>query len=109
MSAAQYDECITRLKKAGASHGPSGARSCPVQSAAMASESQRLSMIRSYTPADLLTLGNASCGTISIFLCLGYIADDRSGEIRAAFILPIVALALDVLDGYVARLDPRRR
>ena len=75
----------------------------------MATEPHRLSMIRSYTAADLLTLGNASCGTISIFLCLGYIADDRSGEIRAAFILPIVALALDVLDGYVARLDPRRQ
>lgn len=75
----------------------------------MASEPQRLSMIRSYTAADLLTLGNASCGTISIFLCLGYIAEDRSTEIRAAFILPIVALLLDVLDGYVARLDPRRR
>ncbi|HEX5111128.1 MAG TPA: CDP-alcohol phosphatidyltransferase family protein [Vicinamibacterales bacterium] len=75
----------------------------------MASEPHRLSMIRSYTAADLLTLGNASCGTISIFLCLGYIADDRSGEIRAAFILPVVALALDVLDGYVGRLDTRRR
>jgi hypothetical protein len=29
---------------------------------------QRLSMFRSYTVADLFTLGNASSGTIAIFL-----------------------------------------
>ena len=52
---------------------------------------------------------NASCGTISIFLCLAYIADDRSSEIRAAFILPLAALVLDALDGYVARLHPSRQ
>ena len=37
------------------------------------------SMVRSYTAADLLTLANASCGTLSIFACLSYIAGDRSG------------------------------
>jgi CDP-diacylglycerol--serine O-phosphatidyltransferase len=31
-------------------------------------------MLRSYTPADLLTLANASCGALSIFACLGYVA-----------------------------------
>jgi CDP-diacylglycerol--serine O-phosphatidyltransferase len=66
-----------------------------------------LSMLRSYTPADLLTLANASCGTLSIFACLSYIADDRSRQIWAAFVLPVIALVLDVLDGYVARLDSR--
>ena len=40
---------------------------------------RRLSMLRSYTPADVFTLANASCGTISIFLCLGYIADPGDG------------------------------
>jgi len=70
---------------------------------------QRLSMIRSYRPADLLTLGNASCGTLSVFACLSYIEDDRSQQILAAFVLPLFALVLDVLDGYVARLDPERR
>jgi CDP-diacylglycerol--serine O-phosphatidyltransferase len=69
----------------------------------------RLSMLRSYTWADLLTLLNASCGSVTIFLCLGYIADARRGEIRAAFVLPVLALAFDVLDGYVARLDRRRQ
>jgi CDP-diacylglycerol--serine O-phosphatidyltransferase len=37
-----------------------------------------LSMLRSYTPADFLTIGNASCGTISIFLCLDYLATGNS-------------------------------
>ena len=75
----------------------------------MTHEHGHLSMLRSYTPADLLTLGNASCGTVSIFLCLAYIADDRSGQLWAAFLLPVVALVLDVLDGYIARLDRRRQ
>ena len=70
---------------------------------------QRLSMIRAYTLADLFTLANASCGTLSIFLCLGYIADDRTAELWAAFVLPIFALIFDALDGYVARLNKRRQ
>jgi CDP-diacylglycerol--serine O-phosphatidyltransferase len=73
------------------------------------SDDARLSMLRSYTPADLLTLANASCGTLSVFACLSYIADDRSRQILAAFVLPIFALVFDVLDGYVARLDTRRQ
>jgi CDP-diacylglycerol--serine O-phosphatidyltransferase len=67
------------------------------------------SMLRSYTPADLLTLANASCGTLSIFACLSYIEGDRSRQIWAAFVLPIFALVLDAADGYVARLDLRRQ
>jgi CDP-diacylglycerol--serine O-phosphatidyltransferase len=70
---------------------------------------ERLSMIRSYTPADLLTLANASCGTISIFLCLSYIEGDRSGFLWGAFVLPVFALVFDALDGYVARLHPHRQ
>ena len=34
-------------------------------------------MLRSYTPADALTIGNAACGTIAIFLCLNYLAEDE--------------------------------
>jgi len=66
-------------------------------------------MLRSYTPADALTLANASCGTISIFLCLSYIADERSGQLWAAFVLPVIALVCDAADGYIARLDQRRQ
>jgi len=75
----------------------------------MANERQHLSMLRSYTPADVLTLANASCGTLSLFACLSYIADDRSREVWAAFVLPLFALLFDALDGYVARRDARRQ
>ena len=66
-------------------------------------------MLRSYTPADVFTLANASCGTISIFLCLSYIADERSRQLWGAFVLPLIALACDAADGYIARLDTRRQ
>jgi CDP-diacylglycerol--serine O-phosphatidyltransferase len=66
-------------------------------------------MLRSYTPADGITLANASCGTISIFLCLAFIGDDKSSQLWAAFVLPWAALVFDVMDGYVARLHPRRK
>lgn len=75
----------------------------------MADAPRRLSMLRSYTPADILTLANASCGTITVFLCLGFIAEDRTGQIWAAFVLPVAALLFDALDGYIARLDSRRQ
>ena len=70
---------------------------------------RHLSMLRSYTPADLLTIGNASCGTISIFLCLDYLATGIPRFVWIAFILLPCALIFDVLDGYVARLNKRRQ
>jgi CDP-diacylglycerol--serine O-phosphatidyltransferase len=66
-------------------------------------------MLRSYTAADAFTVGNAACGTIAIFLCLDYLATARERHLWVAFILLPLALAFDVLDGYVARLHPRRR
>jgi CDP-diacylglycerol---serine O-phosphatidyltransferase len=66
-------------------------------------------MVRSYTPADLLTIGNAACGTIAIFLCLNFLAEDNRRFLWIAFLLLPVALVCDVLDGYVARLDRRRQ
>jgi CDP-diacylglycerol---serine O-phosphatidyltransferase len=70
---------------------------------------KKLSMLRSYTLADLFTLANASCGTLTVFLCLGYLADEKKSEIWAAFFLPVGALIFDILDGYIARLDKRRQ
>jgi CDP-diacylglycerol---serine O-phosphatidyltransferase len=67
------------------------------------------SMIRSYTPADGLTIANASCGTIAIFLCLDYMAFGDSRRLWIAILLLPLALVFDVLDGYVARLHPRRQ
>jgi CDP-diacylglycerol--serine O-phosphatidyltransferase len=66
-------------------------------------------MIRSYTWADLLTLANASCGTISIFACLSYISGDQNRWLWTAFVLPVFAFVFDALDGYVARLNANRQ
>jgi CDP-diacylglycerol--serine O-phosphatidyltransferase len=66
-------------------------------------------MLRSYTAADLLTIGNAACGTIAIFLCLDYLASAERRFLWAAFVLLPAALACDMLDGYVARLDRTRQ
>jgi CDP-diacylglycerol---serine O-phosphatidyltransferase len=68
-----------------------------------------MSMLRSYTWADVLTIANAASGTIAIFLCLDYLATGRANFLWAAFILLPAALVFDVLDGYVARLDKRRQ
>ena len=70
---------------------------------------RHLSMLRSYTAADALTIGNAVCGTIAIFLCLDYLATDSRRFLWTAFVLLPLALAFDVLDGFVARLDTRRQ
>jgi CDP-diacylglycerol---serine O-phosphatidyltransferase len=74
-----------------------------------APDTRHLSMLRSFTPADVLTIGNASCGTIAIFLCLDYVAADNRRLLWIAFLLLPLALALDVLDGYVARLNRTRQ
>jgi CDP-diacylglycerol---serine O-phosphatidyltransferase len=66
-------------------------------------------MLRSYTPADLLTLGNAACGTLSVFACLSHLEGNRAAPLWAAFALPVVALVLDYCDGYVARLNAQRQ
>jgi CDP-diacylglycerol--serine O-phosphatidyltransferase len=68
-----------------------------------------MSMLRSYTPADAMTIANAACGTIAIFLCLEFLAAGRSGLLWLAMLLMPAALVFDVLDGYVARLDRSRQ
>ncbi len=70
---------------------------------------RHISMIRSYTWADVLTIGNASCGTIAIFLCLDYLATDNRRFLWTAFLLLPAALVCDLLDGYVARLNKKRQ
>ncbi len=68
-----------------------------------------LSMLRSYTAADGLTIANASCGTVAIFLCLDYVATGNPRFLWVAFLLLPLALVCDVLDGYVARAQPHRQ
>jgi CDP-diacylglycerol--serine O-phosphatidyltransferase len=70
---------------------------------------RHLSMLRSYTAADALTIGNASCGTIAIFLCLDFVATGSARYLWVAFFLLPLALVCDVLDGYVARTQKGRQ
>jgi CDP-diacylglycerol--serine O-phosphatidyltransferase len=67
-----------------------------------------LSMLRSYTAADVLTIANASCGTVALFLCLDYVETGRNRYIWIAFLLLPMALVFDILDGWVARRQPHR-
>jgi CDP-diacylglycerol---serine O-phosphatidyltransferase len=75
----------------------------------MTARRPHLSMLRSFTPADALTIGNASCGTIAIFLCLDYLATNDRSRLWLAFVLLPLALVFDILDGYVARLNTARQ
>ena len=75
----------------------------------MTDRPRHMSMLRSYTAADALTIGNAACGTLSIFLCLDHVATNGRGFLWAAFALLPTALVFDVLDGYVARLNRGRQ
>src|ERR1044072_232868 len=74
----------------------------------MGARKQHLSMFGSYTQADLFTLGNASCGAISIFLCLNYIAEGRSQYFWISFLLLFAALGCDIMDGYWSRKSGRQ-
>lgn len=66
-------------------------------------------MLRSYTAADVLTVGNAACGTICLFLCIDYMAFGDMRRLWAAIGLLPLALIFDALDGYVARLSRTRQ
>ena len=70
---------------------------------------RHLSMLRSYTAADTLTIGNAACGTIAVFLCLDYLATGEARFLWTTFALLPAALVFDMLDGYVARLNRTRQ
>jgi CDP-diacylglycerol--serine O-phosphatidyltransferase len=71
-------------------------------------KNKHLSLLRSYTLADVFTLLNGSCGTISIFLCLNYVAMKDKTLLWIVFLLLPVALGCDLLDGYLARRGTRK-
>jgi CDP-diacylglycerol--serine O-phosphatidyltransferase len=60
-------------------------------------------MLRSFALADFVTLANAASGTMSILLCLNYVAERERVYIWVVFALLPFALACDVLDGTIAR------
>lgn len=77
---------------------------------AAANKQKPFEMLRSYTLADLFTLSNAACGTITMFVCLNYVSDGHHrgvGILWPAFALLPLALFFDAFDGYVARKTGR--
>jgi CDP-diacylglycerol--serine O-phosphatidyltransferase len=60
-------------------------------------------MLRTFVLADLVTLGNAACGTGAILLCLASLAEGNSTLLWYAFALLPVALGCDIADGSIAR------
>lgn len=61
------------------------------------------SMVRTFVLADLITLGNAFCGTGAVLASMSYVATRDRASIWAAFVLLPLALVCDALDGAVAR------
>lgn len=64
---------------------------------------KRFSLLRTFVLADLVTMGNAGCGTGAIFACLAYLAERRTSWAWTAIVLLPVALVCDVADGSIAR------
>jgi CDP-diacylglycerol---serine O-phosphatidyltransferase len=70
----------------------------------MEKERQRhFSMFREFHLADVLTLGNAACGTGSVFAAMAFLQSKVLGYFYLAALLCPVALVFDALDGRVAR------
>ena len=61
------------------------------------------SLLRELGPGDFITLGNAACGTASIFCTLHALDMDRPDLLIWAMGLVPIAFVLDALDGMVAR------
>ena len=68
---------------------------------------KRLTMLRSFSLADFITLTNGAAGMGAVLLCMAYVASlDRVLMWTALGLFPI-SLAADVLDGSVARWRKR--
>ncbi len=66
-------------------------------------EPRHFSMIRTFTPADFVTLGNAFSGAGAILAQMQYLATQQNGWLWLAFGLMPLAFILDALDGRIAR------
>jgi CDP-diacylglycerol--serine O-phosphatidyltransferase len=66
-------------------------------------EPRHFSMIRTFTPADFVTLGNAFAGSGAILSQMQYLASGQPHWLWLAFGLMPLAFILDALDGRIAR------
>ncbi len=64
---------------------------------------RHFSMIRGFHMADFFTLGNAACGTLSVFFAIRYTASAVLADFMIAAAMTPLAFVFDVLDGRIAR------
>ena len=69
---------------------------------------KHFSMIRSFHLADLITIANGCCGIGAVFQAMRFLQEQQSVHIYVATALIPLAIALDVLDGRVARWSQRQ-
>ena len=62
------------------------------------------SLIRQLVLADLITLANASSGTLSILSSITYLKSTQESYIHTASWLLVASLIFDILDGYLLLL-----
>ena len=85
--------------------GPCARRVDALNSIPMSSEPRRhFSMLRDFRAADFFTLGNGLAGSGAIFAFMRFCADEQAIFFWIGAALLPVALAMDILDGRVARL-----
>ena len=70
----------------------------------MSAAAQRFSFVRGLRVADALTIANGLGGAGALFAVMGYMADPRPSRLLAALAFFPFCLAMDFLDGRVARL-----
>lgn len=68
---------------------------------------KHFSLVRSFSSADLITMGNAASGMAAIYASLAYLQTGSRQKMWLALGLPFVALVCDILDGFVARWTKR--
>ena len=64
---------------------------------------RHFSMIRGFHLADVFTLGNAACGTGTVFVAMLYLSSHSLLDFLVAAALAPAAFIFDVLDGRIAR------
>ena len=70
-------------------------------------QKKHFTLLRSFAPADFITLANAGCGMGAILCCLHYArTGERLAMVVALWLLP-AAFVFDALDGFVARTTRR--
>ena len=65
------------------------------------------SLVRSFTPADFITLLNAASGVCSIFASFDYAVSGQTGYATIAAALIVLAAVADFFDGRIARRSRR--